>query len=483
MSAVHWLIALPLIGAGVLALLRERRLAANVNFLFCLASFGVSVWLMLHRPPITPWWLIDDLNAFFIVLTAFIGTSTAVFSRGYIGYEIESGRLSERGLRAYHVMYQLVLGMMLLALCANNIGLLWVGVEAATLITVVMVSLYRTRPALEAAWKYFIIGSVAIALALFGTLLIYLAAQPVAGGGLEGMAWTALRAAAPRMNAQLLELAFVFLMVGYGTKCGFVPFHAWMPDAHAEGPTPISAVLSGLMLNVALYALLRYKIIMTGNAGVFAPGLLLMIMGMITIGTAGLMLYRRRDLKRFFAFSSIEHLGIMAFAFGLGGSIANFAGLLHMVMHSIVKSGIFFAVGRMTQIRGSQRAADLTGFTRSHPLLGWGFVLLTLAIMGLPPFGLFLSEFLIITSILPRQPWLALPFCAGLLIGFGALLLRLQQIAFGPPGLGAAAGVRAGVPLSTLVPLYVHIALAILAGVAMPNAVADWFRAVAETLG
>src|ERR1041385_3835592 len=205
-------------------------------------------------------------------------------------------------------------------------------VELATLTTVLMVGIYRTHEALEAAWKYFILGSVGIALALFGTILVYMAARPVTGEGLDAMTWTLLIERAGGFDAALLNVAFVFLLLGYGTKVGLAPLHAWLPDAHAEGPTPISAVLSGLLLNVALYALLRFKILLAGNPSALAPGLLMATMGLVTLIFACFMLYRRRDIKRMFAYSSIEHMGIITFAFGIGGALPEFACLVAHAM-------------------------------------------------------------------------------------------------------------------------------------------------------
>ena len=225
----------------------------------------------------------------------------------------------------------------------------------------------------------------------------------------------------------------MFLLLGYGTKVGLAPLHAWLPDAHAEGPTPISAVLSGLLLNVALYALLRFKMLLAVNPAALAPGPLMVTMGLISLVFAAFMLYRRRDIKRMFAYSSIEHMGIITFAFGMGGPLANFAGLLHMTMHSLTKSAIFFAVGHIAQVKGTQRIADMGGLTETNPVLGWGLVLGVVAIAGLPPLGIFMSEFLVVSSTFAREPWLAIVLVFGILIGVGALFLRLNTIAFGEP--------------------------------------------------
>ena len=363
--------------------------------------------LFFGRPHAGPYLLVDDLNGTFIVLTTFVGFTTSMFSASYIGHELEIGRLTPPFVRFYHAMYQVLMFAMNLALVANNIGLMWVAIELATLTTVLMVGIYRTHEALEAAWKYFILGSVGIALALFGTILVYMAARPVVGEGLDAMVWTVLVNRAGAFDPALLDVAFVFLLLGYGTKVGLAPLHAWLPDAHAEGPTPISAVLSGLLLNVALYALLRFKMLLAANPAALAPGPLMVTLGLLSLVFAAFMLYRRRDIKRLFAYSSIEHMGIITFAFGMGGPLANFAGLLHMTMHSLTKSAIFFAVGHVAQVKGTQRIADMGGLTETHPMLGWGLILGVVAIAGLPPLGIFMSEFLVVSSTFARAPLLA----------------------------------------------------------------------------
>ena len=354
---------------------------------------------------------------------------------------------------------------------------MWVAVELATLTTVLMVGIYRTSEALEAAWKYFILGSVGIALALFGTILVYMAARPVVGEGVDAMTWTILVANASGFDPALLNLAFIFLLLGYGTKVGLAPLHAWLPDAHAEGPTPISAVLSGLLLNVALYALLRFKILLAATPQAIAPGPLLVTLGLTSLVFAAFMLYRRRDIKRMFAYSSIEHMGIIAFAFGMGGPLANFAGLLHMTMHSLTKSAIFFAVGHIAQVKGTQKIAEIRGLTVTHPVLGWGLVLGVVAIAGLPPLGIFMSEFLVVSSTFARQPWLAIPLVLGLLVAFGALLLRLGGLAFGEPA-GSTAPVEA-----SYVPMFAHLGLVCTAGIYLPPPLVAWFQHVAALLG
>ena len=467
----------PAAAAVLLALLPGYRLTARLNVVATSLTLLCALSLLFERPQPNSYLLVDDLNGTFIVLTTFVGFTTSVFSASYLGHELEIGRLRPQYVRFYHAMYQVLMFAMNLALVANNIGLMWVAIEFATLTTVLMVGIYRTHEALEAAWKYFILGSVGIALALFGTILVYLAARPVVGQGLDAMVWSVLVKRAGAFDPALLDVAFVFLLLGYGTKVGLVPLHAWLPDAHAEGPTPISAVLSGLLLNVALYALLRFKMLLAANPGAIAPGPLMVTLGLLSLVFAAFMLYRRRDIKRLFAYSSIEHMGIVTFAFGMGGPLANFAGLLHMTMHSLTKSAIFFAVGHVSQVKGTQRIADMGGLTETHPLLGWGLILGVVAIAGLPPLGIFMSEFLVVTSTFARAPLLALVLVFGLLVALGGLFLRLNSIAFGEPR-GPTDRVQA-----SYVPMFAHLALVLAAGIYLPPVLVAWFHNVAALLG
>jgi hydrogenase-4 component F len=471
------ILLIPLVAAVILAAIVDYRVSARINVAASFLSLLAALLLLVSHPAPGQFLAVDDLNVVFILLNAFVGFTTSAFSASYIGHELEIGRLTPSYLRFYHTMFQLMLFGMNLALTANNIGLMWVAVELATLTTVVMVGIYRTHEAIEAAWKYFILGSVGIALALFGTILVYLAARPVIGEGLDAMVWTVLITRAHEFDPALLNVAFIFLLLGYGTKVGLAPMHAWLPDAHAEGPTPISAVLSGLLLNVALYALLRFKMLLAANLGAIAPGPLMITLGLISLIFSAFMLYRRRDIKRMFAYSSIEHMGITVFAFGMAGPLGNFAGLLQMTMHSLTKSAIFFSVGHVAQVKGTQRIADMGGLTATHPLLGWGLIAGVAAIAGLPPFGVFTSEFLVISSTFARAPLLTILFVFGLLVSFGALFLRVTSVAFGEP-CGPTGPVTA-----SYVPMFAHLTLVLIAGIWLPAPLVAWFQHVAALLG
>src|SRR6186713_471283 len=375
---------------------------------------------------------IDAFNVFLIALTAFVGLTTALFSRPYMRVEMDHGRITAGRLRLYHSMYQLFMATMLVALTTNNMGLLWVAMEAATLSTVLLVTLYRTPASLEAGWKYFILCGVGIALALFGTILLYFAAEKVLGAeGVTALLWTHLDAVKGQLEPTVLELAFVFLLVGYGTKVGLAPLHNWLPDAHAEGPTPISAVLSGLLLNVAIYAVVRSKALVDGAVGTPLAGNLMMGFGLLSVVVAAFFLPRQKDVKRLFAYSSIEHMGLTTFAFGMGGPVATFAALLHMTVHSLTKSAIFFTVGHAAQKTGTQVIDDIRGLVTVSPTVGWGLMMGSLAILGMPPFGVFASEFLILTTAMREHAW-ATPFLLiALGVAFAAIFGKAQGMVFG----------------------------------------------------
>jgi len=472
----------------MLAFWGNGRSAPEVNALFSFLTLLAAAWLtariVADGPMLTGgegWFFIDSFNVFLVALTAFVAFTTSLFSRPYMRIEEEHGRLNAKRLRMYHASYQIFIGAMLLALTTNNMGILWVSMEAATLATVLLVSLYRTPAALEAAWKYFILCGVGIALALFGTILLYFAAEKILGSGGTALLWTHLNGVKAQLEPTVLQLAFVFLLVGYGTKVGLAPLHSWLPDAHAEGPTPVSAVLSGLLLNVALYAVMRSKVLVDGalgnEDGNGMAGNLMMGFGLFSVVLAAFLIKRQTDVKRMFAYSSIEHMGLVTFAFGMGGPVANFAALLHMTMHSLTKSAIFFAVGHATQSAGTQMMSGIRGLIKTNPTIGWGLMLGTVAILGVPPFGVFASEFLIITTAMHEHPW-ATPFLLiALGVAFASIFGKVQPMVFGETELPKLPYQPA------LTPVFIHLGLVLMLGLFIPPYLATWYRQAAALLG
>jgi len=476
-------LGLPLLGGIVQALIGHRQRAAEVNTVFSLLTFLAAIALTTRIVEGGPerfydeQFFIDPFNVFLVALTAFVGFTTSLFSRPYMRIEHDHGRLTSGRLRLYHSMFQLFMFTMLLALTTNNMGILWVAMEAATLTTVLLVSLYRSAASLEAAWKYFILCGVGIAQALFGTILLYFAAEKLLGHEGGALLWTHLDAVKGQLEPTVMSLAFVFLLVGYGTKVGLVPLHNWLPDAHAEGPTPVSAVLSGLLLNVALYAVVRCKVLTDGALHSTLAGTLMMGFGLLSVVVAAFFLSRQKDIKRMFAYSSVEHMGIVTFAFGMGGPVASFGGLLHMTVHSLTKSAIFFAVGHATQKSGTQLMEHIRGLLKISPTIGWGLMLGTLAILGMPPFGVFASEFLILTTAMKQQPW-ATPFLlVALGVAFASIFGKVQPMVFGESSL------RTLPHKPAMLPVFVHLALVLMLGLWIPPYLADWYRQAARFIG
>ncbi len=476
MTAVWLILLIPLAGIFLMALIGHTRVAGWVNVALSAVSFAVSVWLALivyaDGPllSVSRMLYIDAFNVYLVTLTAFVGLTTAIFSRPYMQHEVETRQIGKGRMRLYHSMYQGFMFAMQAALTTNNVGILWVAMEGATLATVLLVSLYRTPEAVEAAWKYFVLCGVGIAQALFGTVLLFFAAERVAPTRDDALLWNVLYGSASQLEPTVLTLAFVFLLVGYGTKVGLVPLHNWLPDAHSEGPTPMSAILSGLLLNVALYALVRVKMLVDGSLDSNLAGHLMMGFGLLSFMVAGLFLHRQRDIKRMFSYSSIEHMGLMTFAFGIGGPIATFGALLHMTVHSLTKSAIFVTVGHAAQIAGTQSIEKIRGLIRTQPTVGWGLLIGTVAIAGFPPFGVFVSEFLVLIATMKSWPWLTVPLLVGLAIAFAGLFRHVHPMVYGDAPEGQLP-VRAN-----MLPVMIQLGFVLWLGIAIPVFLSKWFE-------
>ncbi|MBU6448791.1 MAG: hydrogenase 4 subunit F [Rhodospirillales bacterium] len=426
-------IALPFLAASLLGLAGTPRQGAVANAAACAVLLVLTLAVFWgHGAGLVA---ADPLGALFGVLTGFIGFTASLVNIGYVS--ADAARMPTQRWRLYHALFQIVLGASLLGLYADNIGLLWAAMEGGTIAMTLGVSLYRTKRGLEAAWKYFILGGVGIGLALFGTMLVYLAAQPALGAGFAAMSFAALSAHAAQMDGALLTLAFLFILFGYGTKAALVPLHGWLPDAYAEGPAPLTTALSGPLINVALLAILRFRHLLEANPVAMRPGPFLLSLGLASLFLAAFSFSRRRDARRFFGFSSIEQSGISAFAFGIGGPAAIFGGLLHMVLHTLLKSGLFLALIRAASLRGPASPGNYTfshlrGLLRANKYVAWLLAGCIFALTGLPPSGLFVSEFIIISQTIQRNPYMSLPLGLGLLLCAVAILRNIGPLLFAP---------------------------------------------------
>jgi hydrogenase-4 component F len=321
---------------------------------------------------------------------------------------------------------------MLFAVNVENVALMWIAIEGATLSAAMLIGFERSKEALEAGWKYLILGSVGIALALFGTILVYYSSEHLLGVTSAALRWTELYRVAESLDATAVKVAFIFVLIGYGTKAGVAPMHTWLPDAHAEAPTPVSAMLSANMLTVAVYAMLRFKAVVDRTVGSTFSGTLMVGLGLLSVGVAATFFLVQRDYKRLFAYSSVEHMGIALIGFGIGGA-GIFAGVWHLLNHALAKSMAFYGTG-LVLLRHRHRLLDrVPGLLRQMPLAGVAILVAGIALAGLPPFGLFVSELLMVVGAYEARPSVAYLFLAVLAAAFATLLYQVLRMALGHP--------------------------------------------------
>lgn len=360
-----------------------------------LAGGVVLAVRVLHGPPVTAFdgtLRVDALSAFMVIVIGVIGVLACWQSVRYLDAEIGSGRCSRRHASRYSVLVQLFLAAMLLAVVAGNLGVLWVAVEATTIATAFLVGHRRTRRALEASWKYIVICSVGIAMAFLGTVLVYLAALHAGHHGTASLDWTALMAVSHHLDPRVMRLAMALIVLGYGTKVGLVPMHSWLPDAHSQAPAPVSALMSGVLLSVAFYALLRFKAIADGALGAAFPRALLVTVGLLSLVVTASLLLAQRDYKRMLGYSSMEHMGLIALGAAAGTPLAIAAVLLHILGHGLAKGVLFLASGEILLTEGTSEITQVKALIARRPALGGIFGFGLVALLGLPPFSLFVSE-------------------------------------------------------------------------------------------
>lgn len=434
---LFWPLCIPLLGAALLLGCRARRVASGLALVFCAAeaiAIGNTVWQVHKCGSIEGRYLrADGLTSFFLVNIAFIMVLSLVYATGYLRHMGE-GRFASP--RWFYALVNLFLFTMVGVCLSANLGLLWIMMEATTLASALLVGFYNTKGAVEAGWKYLMVCTVGIAFALFGTIVFYLSAVNAGLSHASALDWTTLIAAASRkqFDPHLLQLAFVFILVGYGTKVGLVPMHSWLPDAHAEAPTPISAMLSAILLNCAMYALMRYEILVSRAMGTQFAHTLLLFFGTLSIVVAGLLILVQRNLKRMLAYSSVEHMGIIAIGMGLGGPLGLLGALLHTFNHSVAKALLFFGAGSVRQKFGTLRMDRVRGMARSAPWTAGFLVVGGLAIVGMPPFGLFVSEFAILSEAFSHSHYLVGGLFLGVLsVVFGGFVYHLIHMTCGQP--------------------------------------------------
>jgi hydrogenase-4 component F len=481
------LLACPLLGAAALTLVRSGRLADVLHLAAALVTAGSAARLALEvwregSVAGAAWGLrADALSALMALMVAGIGLVAGMAVPSYLRIEQQNSLLEPARAASFRPLYHLFVFTMLLAVTTESIGLMWVAVESTTLASVFLITLERTRPSLEAAYKYLLICSVGIGIAFIGTVLVYYADLRQPGETQQALTWSGLLVAAPRLPSRVVELAFVFLLIGYGTKAGLVPMHTWLPDAHSEAPAPVSALMSGVLLNVGIYALLRFKTVTDAAVGpAFAQGLLLAF-GLASMAVAAAFLWTPRNYKRMLAYSSVEHVGLVCVGLGFGGIWGVGGALLHMVTHALAKSALFVLAGRVMQRYRTAEVARVRGLRHAMPWTGAAFLAAILALVGLPPFGLFVSEVMILRAGFAGGHGWAAGLALTLLVAvFAGVLRAANRMLHGRRPDDVATG-EAGA--SALVPVGLNLGLLLLLGVAFPAGLAEALARVVRVLG
>ncbi len=440
--AVAALLLAPLLTMLLVRVLPARLLGgtqlggATLTLLLALATAIAATNTPIDHSPV----YVDALSGLLLAVVALVGWLGAAYAIAYTSHDVASRRITAGQVRWFYIWYHLFVLTMLAVLVTDNLGLMWAAIEATTLASAILVGFYRTREALEAAWKYLILCTVGISFALFGVLLLSAAGIQAGLHGEVALSWRELRATGPGLDPQMVRLAFLFILVGFGTKVGFAPLHTWLPDAHSQAPTPVSAVLSGVLLPCAIYGIVRVQgIAVAAGIGDLASALLIGA-GLLSIFIAVPFILVQHDLKRLLAYSSIEHMGIIAVAIGIGGPVALFGGLLHLVLHAIGKAVLFISAGAIVERFGTRELTRIVGAARAMPLTGVALLIAGLALTGIPPSGLFVSEFTIVTGGFRGGYALA----AGLLVAGVALAAVGITFHVGRAALGEGRGARPG---------------------------------------
>ncbi len=422
----------------------------------------------------------DALSSYIMSIVVLISLVTAIYSIEYMGQEFEEGIIKLKDLRYYYALMHLFIFTMLLTTVSNNLAVFWIAIEGTTLVSALLVGFYKGKQAIEAAWKYIILCTVGITFALLGIFIVYYASAASMGGS-GTLNWTELKDIGDRLNPSTMKLAFIFILVGYGTKAGLAPVHNWLPDAHSQAPTPISAMLSGILLKCSFVGIIRFIVVVNRSTGDSYTGQLLLLFGLLSMGIATAFILLQSNFKRLLAYHSIEHIGIIATGMGIGGFWGVYGSLLHILNHAIVKTLLFFTTGKVRLLYHSTKIENVKGAMTLMPVAGTIMLLAALAIAGTPPFNIFLSEFIIIKAAVDNGNWTTFTlFIVFATIIFGGVLHHFGSMAFGKPDI---TGVKKEKRTVSIV-LVMMAAVMLICGIYIPGFLEDvLFKSVRVVIG
>jgi hydrogenase-4 component F len=474
----------PLVAALLAVVVRPYRPAVGwANALLSLVSLGAVGVLWRHilagevlTSGPREFLRADALSTLLALCVSVVGALAAWLGPGMGGDDGYDGAQARR----FRIFANLFAFTMLFAVTTNNVGFMWIAIEATTITSAMLIPLHVTKASVEASWKYILIGSIGIALAFAGTVLGYFDFVNLAGRQETALNWTVLMAAAHQLHPPVIQLAFVFILIGYGTKAGLAPMHTWLPDAHSEAPAPLSAMMSGVLLAVALYAVIRWEAVVNAAVGSrFTDGLFIAL-GVLSIAIAAFSLVVQRNYKRMLAYSSIEHTGLMCVGLALG-PLGTFAAMLHLLNHTLAKSTMFFLAGRVLHRYGTTEIRRVSGLLTAMPWTGGLFAAGVLAVIGLPPFGLFISEFALFRAgFAAGRPWLMGLVLALLTVAFISMIGHLNRMLYGAPAGGTAVGEGNAWPL---IPLGVCVAALVVLGLTLPAPLRTLLERTVEIAG
>jgi hydrogenase-4 component F len=481
-TALALLLGPPLVAASLaLVTVPYRRAVGRVNAALTLVPLGAAVVLgreaAAGRVVVAGGHDLLRVDALSALLAACISTVAALAA--WLGPGLAPSD-DPRRARRFQIFANFFAFTMLFAVTTNNVGLMWVAIEATTITSALLIALDVTKASVEASWKYVVLGSVGIALAFGGTVLGYFDFVRLAGPHEAALNWSVLLAAAPSLHPEVLELAFVFILVGYGTKAGLAPMHTWLPDAHAEAPAPLSAMMSGVLLAVALYAIVRWKAVVSAAAGDAFPNRLLVILGLLSLAIAAFSLLVQRNYKRMLAYSSIEHVGLVCIGLALG-PLGTVASMLHLANHALAKSTMFLLAGRILLRYRSADISRVSGLLQVMPATGWMFLAGGVALTGLPPFGLFASEFALVRAgFAAGRPWLMGVVLLLLAVAFVGFVAQANRMLYGPAPSGMVLGEGSS---WGLVPLGLCLGVLLTLGLTVPGPLMSLLARIAEIVG
>ncbi len=476
-----YVLIIPAVCAGLSLLPFKKNFAPSITTLGSLtllilsAGTAFRVSRGIDEVAFPDWISCDSLGALVLLLVAFVGFTASIFSWGYMGKDAAPGH--EGRIRRYYARYNLFLLSMLAVPILSQVALVWIAVELTTLLSVFLVSFENTPEALEAAWKYVVLTCMGAALALLGIFILYWGMSISAPGPFT---WNGLVSASTRISPVLLKTAFLFILIGFGTKAGLVPLHTWLPDAHSQAPSPVCALLSGIETTTVLYAILRLLPVLRTAPSIHIETWFI-VFGLVSVGVAAFLLIQVRDYKRLFAFSTVEHMGIILVAAGLGGSAAQFGATFQMVSHAVSKSFCFFAAGSALLAVGTREISGVRGLIRTSPASAVALMIGGLAIAGAPPFAVFLSEFSILKAGLAEGHYVVTALLTlFIVIAFCGILFPINRMVFGKPSEPAQ---RKSLSAPGMLALVLAAVPIFLLGVYLPGPLQDLLRLAASSLG